>query len=426
VIAPLNTFAGWERRLDGQSDGTQSLRYINSKKAGQEALGDLLGGVPGCYFIGWERFRALGWGQVKRAFVVADECHRAVNRKGASHRALKSLPKDGFHLAMSATPAGNVLTGLYAIARVLWPDETMRSYWAWVTKWMETKKGQYSYLDIYGERNPGAMWASFPSAISMPSVYNAKPVVHHVEVDLNPTQRKHYKELDKKRVTWLAENPLAPELPGTLYLRLVQLTLAVPSIKQGWVRKKDPETGEWETEWGDIIYFEDDAKSSKADAVLEILSDLHAGEEKPAVMVYTHSRIFATLLTKRLQGKGYRARQFVGDMSMEERAWKTENFGVEFDIMVATIPTVAEGLDTLKDVCWNEIWCSHSDSGILNTQAEGRLSRQGQKHTVNRWVISARDTIETMARAVPKGQPEGQSQFERLSEKALWLEESLA
>lgn len=425
VISPLNTFAGWERTLDGQSGGLHTLRYINAKKAGQDALRDLLRGVPGCYFIGWERFRLLGWEQIERAFIVSDECHRATNRKGAAHRALKSLPKDGYHIMMSATPAGNNLSGLWALARVLWPNETTRSYWAWVTEWLHTEKGQYSYLDVFGERNPGALWASLPSAISMPSVYTAEPVIHHVEVDLNPTQRRHYNELDKQRMTWLEENPLAPEMPGTLYMRMIQVTMAVPSIKQGWVRKRDPETDEWETEWGDIIYFEDDAKSSKADAVLEILSDLYAGDEKPPVMIYTHSKLFATLLTKRLQEKGYNARQFIGGMSQEERQWKIDMFGKEFDIMVATIATVAEGLDTLKDVCHNEIWCSHTDSGILNTQAAGRLSRQGQEHTVQRWVISARGTIETEERITNPLLPATLSQFDRLGQKAQWLEESL-
>lgn len=424
VIAPINTFKGWSDRLDGQSGGLKHLQYINSKKAGQDSLRDLLRGVSGHYFLGWERFRALGWEQVEQAFVIEDEAHRGTNRKGATHRALKSLPKEGYHLQMSATPWGNNLSGAWALARVLWPDETKRSYWAWVTEWLETAKGEYSYLDVFGERNPGALWRSLPSAISMPSVYTDKPVVHEVEVDLNPTQRRHYKELDKQRMTWLAENPLAPELPGTLYMRLIQVTMAVPSIRQGWVRKYDQDTETWEQEWGDIVFFEDDAKSSKADAVLDILADQHAGEDKPAFMVYTHSRLFATLLAKRLQEKGYRARQFVGGMSAEERQWKIDMFGVEFDIMVATIPTVAEGLDTLKNVCHNEIWCSYTDSGILNQQAEGRLARQGQTKQVNRWVISARETIETEARAKPPGQAGGQSQQERLSQKAAWLEES--
>jgi len=31
---------------------------------------------------------------------------------------------------------------------------------------------------------------------------------------------------------------------------------------------------------------------------------------------------------------------------------------------------------------------------LLNIQAQGRLSRTGQKQTVNRWLIQAKDTIE--------------------------------
>lgn len=426
IVGPLNTQWGWAKTIARQTIGGTQLRFLDNRKAGREAFGELIRGVPGFYFIGRERFRTLGWEALPEStFVVFDECHSGASRKSSMHRALKSVPQDTRMLFLSATPAGNNLSGLWALARVLWPNETTRSYWAWVTEWLHTEKGQYSYLDVFGERNPGALWASLPSAISMPSVYTAEPVIHHVEVDLNPTQRRHYNELDKQRMTWLAENPLAPEMPGTLYMRMIQVTMAVPSIKQGWVRKRDPETDEWNEEWDDIVYFEGNAKSSKADATLEILSDLYAGDEKPPVMIYTHSKLFATLLTKRLQEKGYNARQFIGGMSQEERQWKIDMFGKEFDIMVATIATVAEGLDTLKDVCHNEIWCSHTDSGILNTQAAGRLSRQGQEHTVQRWIISARGTIETEERITNPLLPATLSQQDRLSQKAQWLAESL-
>jgi len=112
------------------------------------------------------------------------------------------------------------------------------------------------------------------------------------------------------------------------------------------------------------------------------------------VVIYTDSRIYATLLTKRLQSKGYAARQFVGGMSAAEREWKKDGFGTEFDIIVATIPTVAEGLDGWQRVAANEIWMNVSYNRLLNIQAQGRLSRTGQKQTVNRWLIQAKDTLE--------------------------------
>jgi ERCC4-related helicase len=176
-------------------------------------------------------------------------------------------------------------------------------------------------------------------------------------------------------------------------MRLRQVCLAVPSIRQDWVRKYDKETENWHKEWGDVVYFEEDAKSSKIDTVFELLSDLHAEHPEP-VLIFTDSRIFATILTKRLQGKGYRARQFIGGMPSDERTWKIENFGVEYEILVATIPAVAEGLDSLQHKSNNEIWMNVSYNRLLNIQAQGRLSRTGQNKTVNRYLIQASETVE--------------------------------
>ena len=396
TAGPLNTRKGWAKTVTRQSAGAHELRFIDGKKAGTLAFCDLIKGVPGYYFIGRERFRMLGWEQLpKNTFFTFDECHAGANRKAVTHGALKSMPREVHKLFMSATPEGNRIEGFWANLRVLWPKQTTRSYWSWLTEWLVTEKGKHSYLDTKGELNPGALWASLPSAIKMPSVYTAKPVIHEVEVDLAPKQRKHYKELEEEAITFLGDNPLAPELPSVMYMRLLQMTLAVPSIKQGWKRVKDKDTDEWYDEWGDIFYFEDDAKSSKADAVLDILADLHAGSDKPAVVIYTHSRIFADLLVKRLEKKKYRVRGFTGGLTDEVRQDLLSEFGRGYDVMVATIPSIAEGTDGMQDVCTHEIWVSHSDNRILNQQAAGRINRQGQKETVNRWVVSATDTVET-------------------------------
>ena len=401
TIGPINTESSWRKTVLRQFGPEMPFHYITSKAAGKAAFQALHDGVPGYYYIGREYFRRFAWHKAKHIdFITLDEAHCASSRDSLMFKMLKTA-KAPYKLAMSATPFGNRVEGAWSLARWLWPQHTPRGFWNWCTEWFETevdpfKKSEFGLgQKVTRERNPGAMWNALPAAFKMKSVYNATPVIHEVEVELSREQRKHYKELEQEAITWLDDNPLAIDIPGVLYLRLQQITLAVPSIKQGWKRVWDRDSESWEKVWGDIVYFEEDAKSTKIDAVLEILSDLHAGEEKPAVMVYTHSRLFATMLTLRLQAKKYRARRFIGGMSPEERTWKIENFGVEFDVLVAVIPAIGEGTDSLQHKAHHEIWCSRSDSGILNEQAEGRLSRQGQTKTVNRYLIHATDTIET-------------------------------
>lgn len=402
-IAPLNTVKGWRETVERQWQGTMPFHHITSRAQGKRAHGAVLAKERGFYIIGREYFKRHGWSRLKAPFIIYDECHGATNKDSLMFKMLKTA-KAPYQLAMSATPFGNKVEGAWSLARWLWPRETERGFLNWATMFFTTaknphaerlaeQKGVPASPDIVAEKVPGSVWRSLPHAIRMKSVYKADPAIHTVEVELTPTQRKHYKELEEEAITWLDDHPLAIDLPIVLNIRLRQICLAVPSITQDWLRKFDKDTEEWYKEWGDVVYFDDDAKSSKADAVLEILADLYAEAPVP-VVIYTDSRIFATLLTKRLQSKGYAARQFVGGMSNAEREWKKDGFGTEFDIIVATIPTVAEGLDGWQRVACNEIWMNVSYNRLLNIQAQGRLSRTGQEKLVNRWLIQAKDTIE--------------------------------
>lgn len=391
LVCPLNTLAGWRTTFERQSAGEAVFRQISSTKDGVQAHEACRAGEPGVYFIGTEFFRRFDWEQAPLDFVVVDEGHRFQNRKSSNWLMLNTTFRVEYKLYLSGTPAGNKIQGLWAGCKWLWPD--YKAYWPWVSTWLKTELDQYAGKKIMGEKNPGALWDSLPSKSKFASSYTGEPSIHEIEVKLAPAQLKLYKKFEQEAVVWLDQHPLISELPATQALRLRQMTLGVPSIRYINVMKRDPDTGdEWE-ETVEEVYFEDDCKSSKIDALLDILTDIYA--EKPVpVMVYTHSKKFATVVAKRLQAKGYNARQFVGGMSKAEREWKLSSFGIEYDILVATIPTLAEGVNGLQDRSNIEIWLSVSDNRMLNSQARARLSRPGQLKTVQRYLIRALDTVE--------------------------------
>ena len=415
-IAPINTESGWRKTVLRQFGPEMPFYVIENKRvAGKRAFQAINDAVPGFYFIGRELFRGRSWLKVRKMdFIIFDECHAATNKDSIMFKVLKTA-KAPYKLAMSATPAGNHMQGLWTLARWLWPQHTPRGFMNWITEWFETEKDPYKTYEIQHkdgsvttvtgevatqERKPGALWKALPAAFKMKSVYKEKPTVHWIEVDISAVQRKHYKDLEEEAITWLEDNPLAIDIPAVLNMRLRQICLAVPSVRQDWVRKKDKETGLWVDAWGDVVWFEEDAKSTKIDAVAEILADLQAGEEREPVVIFTDSRIFAQILTLRLQkkkinGKKIEARQFIGGMSTVEREWKKENFGKLFDVVVCTIPTVAEGLDGWQLVSNHAIWVNVSWNQLLNVQADGRLNRQGQTKPVQNFFIVAKDTVET-------------------------------
>jgi superfamily II DNA or RNA helicase len=399
VIAPINTFAGWRKTFERQSRGKVSPSIIDNKvKAGKLAFQALAGREPGVYLLSWETFRMYDWSNMPLDFVIADEVHRQQNRNAVTHTAVKTTRHAEYALALSATPWGNRIEGAWATLRWLWwgDDEVVgrnQGFWNWVTRHLNTELDQYAGKKITGERVQGSVWGSVPSKSFFPSPFQEEPIIHEIEVDLTAYQRKIYDKFEQEAIVWLEDNPLIAEQGGVQRMRLREICLAVPSIKEGWVRKQDPDTLEWEKVWGEIVYFKDDAKSTKADAIINQLNDLYAEAPYP-ILIFTHSRKFATMLTNRLKAKQFRAEHFIGGMTNDEREWRLTKFGTDFDIMVATISSIGTGTDGLQDVCWTEFWVSLDDNRILNEQTIGRLSRNGQKRTVQRFIFMAKNTVE--------------------------------
>lgn len=318
-----------------------------------------------------------------------------------------------YKLALSATPWGNHIQGAWAAIRWLWygNDEVVGrndSFWNWVTIHMTTSLDKFSGKKVEKERVPGTVWASLPSKSFFPSPFQEQPIIHEILVPLMPAQRKIYDRFEQEAIVWLDEHPLVADLPAVMRVRLRQICLAVPSIRFEWLKVPDKELMDekfnwdrWEMEerengwyaYKEVVYFEEDAKSTKADAMIDQINDLYAAGPVP-IIIFTHSEKFATMFTKRLQAKGFNALRFVGGMPSAEREWKKENFGKEFDILVCSIATVSEGTDGIQDVCNIEFWVSLEDNRLLNHQCKGRCSRPGQKKTVQRFMFLAENTVE--------------------------------
>lgn len=411
VMCPLTTFGSWRKTFERQSRGRVSPLVIDSSKAGKQAFEALAGREPGVYLMTWERFRMYDWSAMPLDFVIGDEVHRASNRKAVTSEALWSTRNVPYKLGLSATPWGNRIEGAWSVLVWLWwgRDEVVgknQSFWNWVSVHMTTKKDQYAGKKVVGEREQGTVWDSVPSKSYFPSPFQTEPIIHEVEVELTAFQRKLYDRFEEEAIVWLEEHPLIALTGGVQRGRLREICLAVPSIREVW--KKIPDDELFDEKWEQFeveerengvyalveeVYFKDDAKSTKAEAIIDKLGDLYAGEPYP-VLIFTHSRKFALMLTARLQAKKFRAEAFVGGMPTSERDRLLKGFGPDFDVMVCTISSIGTGTDGLQDVCWTEFWVSLEDNRILNEQTIGRLSRDGQTKTVQRFLFMAKDTVE--------------------------------
>ena len=394
VVAPVRTESGWRKHWKMLAGLDMATLSGKKNKAALRVWEDLKDRKPGIYFITWELMRSRNkekrWdGKAKKtvykamskpfygvefAMVIADEWHRACNHSSLNFAVARNI-RAKYRLALSATPAGNKPCNIWAALKFLWPDHYC-GYWDFCEKFFKVEINPWSAYgkDFSGERSPGMVRRGAPSYHEV-SQSEANPelpgvVIHRVEVELSRTQRKMYNELEQKALTFLGDNPLALSIPMELDLRLRQMTLGVPSFNED----------------GDVDYKED-CKSSKLDAMMDIISDLP--EDEP-VVVWVHSRKFIKAVLHRLRKAG---------ISCLEVSGKSRgDFHVLIDgsvrVIVAQHEAMSEGVDGLQDVCHTEIWLSQSNSLVINEQATGRLNRQGQKTAVNRFLIQAINTVD--------------------------------
>lgn len=370
IIGPLNTYWGWWDTIQRQTEYKSTISRINSTKDGKQALLDLASGKQGWYFVGREYFRTLDWSKIVPDAVLVDECHFAQNRKSKSFKALMTL-KPKFKLSMSGTPYGNTFDGAWAVTRWLWPDKIPKGFWNWAQTWAKTAYSPFSKYEIVGELNPGQFAKSLPCYVRLEPNHNLEVVSEIRYVDLLPAQKKIYDKLEKDLVVWLEDNPLVVEVPIAARVRLRQITLAVPNIS---------DTGE--------VIFDDDAKSTKFQALKEIIED----NPDDAMLLLTDSQKYASLVAKRLGDKAF---EWSGQANQKQREEAKQKFlRGEIKYIVAVIPAIAEGVDGLQDVCSTIVWLSHSDSNLMNQQVLDRIRRRGQKEVVKVYDIVARDTYD--------------------------------
>jgi superfamily II DNA or RNA helicase len=380
LIAPLGTRLGWKVTFERQGVKLP-FKWINSTKDGKQAFEDWQWQLPGIYFVGVEYFVRMGWAGGKRTsnwskeadLVLFDEVHRSQNRNSKTYRTIKAV-KGGFKLSMSGTPTGNKFDGAWAVTRWLWSDLITPSYHGWVSDWCKTEYDHFApgNRKVVGELNPGSFFNSLPCYIRIESDLKVSIDEDVRYVELTAQQRKAYSQLEDNMIAWVEGNPLVVEFPITLRARLRQATLGMFTVE---------DSGE--------VTFADDCKSSKIDAMLDILHN--DWDDEPA-LILTDSRKFADVVVSRLNG----AAAWHGNVSQSEREDRKKQF-LDGDIryIVAVTSAIAEGVDGLQHATRNILWLSRSDNRLLNEQAMARVMRQGQKKTVRSIEIIALDTYDS-------------------------------
>jgi len=387
VIAPKGTHKrAWDKTIMRQIPDAE-VKYLNSSRQGNIHMAELENNVAGWYLISPEFFRSMSWVGITPDLAVFDEIHRASNRDSKTAKMLLTL-KAKQRIGMSGTIAGNRIEGFWSVLRWIYPDVAGRSFWRWVATYCLTKEDYFAGQVVVSERSPGDIARSIPCYIRHlkreqccefhPEGMDADlPSFVSIErtVQLSTEQRKIYNKMEKDLLVWLGEHPLTAEIPINTRTRLRQITLGTPSINHE-----------------DVVYFEEDCKSSKIDELFSIIKDHPDGD---AMLVLTHSQKFAKVVTSRLQKAGFSAVEWSGFTPQKFRDGYLEDFiAGDIQFIVGVISAIGEGTDGLQERCSTMVWLSKDDNRLLNEQAMGRLDRRGQNRSVVSYEIIAEDTYD--------------------------------
>jgi SNF2 family DNA or RNA helicase len=373
VVAPLSVTSSWEDHFTDLTD--LRVRRINPK-ARHKFLDDI--NDADVFILHWEAMRLMpelrdiGWNHI-----IADECHRAKNRKAAQTKALKKL-KSNYKTAMSGTPMVNRPDELWSILNWLYPTY-FSSYWAFFKRYTDSYKppGQ-QFTIVRGPKNEEdllELMEDFYVRRRKKDVLKDLPDKYYTKrwVELSPQQRRDYNSMRKNMIAWVGANGdqalVAPVVISQL-VRLQQFALASAEIDEfGSVSLSDP--------------------SSKLDALMEDIDAL--GDEQ--IVVFTQFKQMTNLLEKRLTAAGIPYGLLTGDVPQGVREQNVKDFQAgKTKVFVSTI--AAGGVGITLTAASTVAFLDRAWSPALNLQAEDRCHRIGQLEAVQVIDYMSRDTVD--------------------------------
>jgi SNF2 family DNA or RNA helicase len=413
IIAPYNTLGSWRDKYYAQSPETD-VEMIDRKNR-DKLVASLKKGLD-VGLMHWEALRLMPeLRSIKFNLVVADEVHRASNRKAQMTRALKGLYTK-HRLAMSGTASGDKPENIWSVLNWLWPSY-YKSYWKFRNYYTVQQRSPEGYWQVVGtqhlnelhrEMSPwyvrhlkrGNCCTDHPDGVMS---WLTEPSTDTIWVDLSPQQRNMYDQMRKHMVAWIGEHEDEPLTAGVVVAqltRLSQIALATPYFDKTY---RYVERVGHDVEVGAKVRLT--LPSSKLDAIYERVAD-NPGKK---FVLYSSSRQFCYLAQKYFQDRGIKSFVLSGDTPDSHRDGMVERFcNDDTQMFIGVIEAAAEGIDGLQHATDTAIFADRSWRTIKNYQAQDRLDRGGQLGDTEFIDVMARGTIDL-------------GRHQKLGEKWFWI-----
>lgn len=326
--------------------------------------------------------------ETKWLAIVADEVHRAKNRKSQQTQGLWRLQASVMY-GLSGTPLMNSPDELWAILHWLWPKE-YTSYWRFFMDYCDFWEDTHQRKVVTGVKNPDALRFELKGRLARrtAAILGLKGRRRFpYPVALNPKQRKLYDEAE--RVMWL-EVQRAIEEGDKSALEFAQAAAEGATIS---------------------TLYNIPNGAARMTRLLQIIENpaLLGGEDDSALMDdfeerYENSRPSqwvvgckfvgsCTLLANRLRSKyGARVGVYTGEVDPKERTKLEDAFqNGELDVLVGTLASTYQGITLTAAHLMYQLTLDFVPA--INEQWESRCDRLGQQELVRIYRPLAENTV---------------------------------
>jgi SNF2 family DNA or RNA helicase len=324
--------------------------------------------------------------------ILLDEAHKIKNRKTQWTRNLKKMKAHYRHI-MTGTGFINRPDEMWSLLNFL-DRRVFGSYWKFRQYFCleETDWSGYSHVAGINPMHKEefiALRKSLGPRRTMQEVHPniAEPIFHSVEVELNATQRRMYREIQKELRT-LDQQGTPIHSPNVLsqLSRLRQISVATPEFVDSYYDQKEDRRVQ-------VVKLVE--PSSKLDAVMELLEGLEWDEEnRQQAVIFSNFKDPLKLLSHRFDKVG------IPYLWMEEKdtdskrydKWHEQFPQKKHQVFMSTIALGGEAINlSSAQYC---IFLDRDWSPAKNSQAVSRLWRPGQEGVVEVIHINATDTVD--------------------------------
>lgn len=325
--------------------------------------------------------------------VIADEVHRAKNRKSLQTQGLWRIQAPVM-FGLSGTPLMNSPDELWAILHWLYPQE-YTSYWRFYEQYVDYWEGHFGKV-ITGVKNPDALRFELKGRLvrrtaSILGLKGRKRI--RFPVKLNPKQQKLYDEAEK--AMWLEVEKAVQEGDESA-IKFAQAAAEgatasslyrIPNGAARMIRLQQI------IESPALLGGDDDS------ALMDDFVERYEDSRPETWVVACRFKESCNLLAGRLERKGARVGLYTGDVDPKDRTELEDAFQRgEVDVIVGTLAALKEGITLTNGRLMYQLTRDFVPDN--NEQFEARRDRLGQQQQVLVYIPQAEGTV-----AVDKVEP---------------------